>query len=397
MLRRFSVARWPYRNTVLTLCTAAFFVTMVARLSVSPVVPAITDAFGISKTFVGVALTGMWMAYSLAQFPSGVVADRFGERRVILVAVGGTVLATLALAAAPVFAVFVVCTVLLGVVAGFHYSVATTLLSRTYDDIGTAVGIHNGGAPAAGLVTPVAAAWVWSQYGWRPAVALAAVVGVPVVALFAWRIRPTPARRPDQPMRERFEIGSITELLSRSEIAFTMAIAVAMTFVWQGTASFLPTFLVEHRDQSLTTAGTLFSAYFVVQGVVQVGVGAVSDRYGRDPAMAGCMAAASAGVAALVLVPGLPGAVAGVALLGVGMSYGAAMIPRFMDHLSTAEQGAGIGLVRTVYGIVGALGSVGVGFLADTWGWPVSFGVLVVLMALVFAALAANRLLSLGY
>lgn len=78
---------WRYRDSVLTLCTFAFFVTMVGRLAISPVIPEIIETFSVSNAVVGFALTGMWLAYGLAQYPSGVLAERYGERKIILIAV----------------------------------------------------------------------------------------------------------------------------------------------------------------------------------------------------------------------------------------------------------------------------------------------------------------------
>ncbi len=388
---------WAYRHTVLALCTVAFFATMVARLAISPVVPAITAEFEVSNTVIGIALSGMWLAYALSQFPSGVLGDRYGERFVILVAVGGTAVTSLLLALSPVFAAFVVFAALLGGVAGLHYTVGTALLTRTHDDIGFAIGVHTIGSPAAGLLAPIAAAWIGSQYGWRPAVAVGALVAVPVFALFALQIRPTEPRRPDQPMRDRFELAPALALLGRPPILFTLLMALVGAFVWQSIASFLPTFLIEHRGQSATLAGVVFSAYFVVQGLVKVGVGAASDRYGREAATAGCMITAAVGMVAFVAAPGPLGIAAAVVLLGVGLSWAAAVEPRFIDHLSEAERSTGFGLVRTVYLVIGALGPVIVGLLADLAGWAVSFGVLTGLLLLVFVLILVNWALDLGY
>nr|WP_233341098.1 MFS transporter [Haloprofundus sp. MHR1] len=389
--------RWHYRHSVLALCMFAFLVTYFARLAISPVIPLITAEFEVTNTAIGMALTGMWLTYGLAQFPSGILAERFGERRVILVSVGGTVLMGLLLALAPVFPLFVASTVALGAVAGLHYSVATTLLSRTFDDVGRAVGIHSVGGPLAGLVAPVAAAWVGSQYGWRPAVALAAVVGVPVFALFAWRVRPTPPRHPGQRMRERFELGSLMALVSRPPIVFTLFVAALGTFVAQGLLSFLPTFLIETRGTTATVAGVAFSAFFVVRGGGQIVLGELSDRLGRDFALGVSMFAGGAGLLLLVVAPGR--VVAGVAILlaGIGSSFFAALDPRFIDNLSEAERGAGFGLVRTVYTMLGSSGSVGVGLLADTYGWETAFTVLAGLFLITTATIAVNSAFELGY
>ncbi|WP_254861953.1 MFS transporter [Halovivax gelatinilyticus] len=389
--------QWPYRRTVLALCTLAFFATMVARLAISPVVPQITAEFEVTNTVVGFALTGLWMTYFLSQFPSGVLADRFGERSIILVSLGGTALASLALALSPVFGVFVLATLALGAMAGLHYSVGTTLLTRTHDDVGVAIGVHNAGGPVAGLSAPVVAAWIGSRWGWEPAVAIGAVVAVVVFVLFAWFVRPTEPRRPTQPMRERFEVTALVALISRPSIAFTIALSVLAAFVWQATASFLPTFLVEHHEYTTTEAGIVFSAYFLVQGVTSPGVGAASDRYGRDETTGVCLAIAALGFVALVAVPGPLATGFAVVALGVGLGWSSAFLPRFFDALSNDEAGAGFGLVRTVYGLLGALGSVTTGLFADLFGWAVAFGVLAGLLVVVCALLAGNRLLGTGY
>jgi MFS family permease len=383
---------WSYRYTVLSLCTLAFFATMVARLVISPVVPDLVDAFAVSNTAIGLALTGMWMTYAFTQFPSGVLGDRFGERRVILTAVGLTAIASALLAAAPSFPLFVLFTICLGAGAGLHFSVATTLLTKSFENTGTAIGLHNSGAPLAGLLAPVAAAYVATRVGWRPALALGAVVAIPVFLAFGWRVRPAEPERPDQPLTERFRLAPIVELLGRRPIRFTVAMSVLCAFTWQSTASFLPTFLVEYHGYSQTFAGVVFSAYFVVHGVTQPVLGRVSDRYGRDGVIAGCLALGIVGYLLLVATESLLGLGAAIVLIGTAMSWSAAMLPRFMDHLSDTERGAGFGLVRTTYMVLGSLGSVVTGAVADVWGWGPSFVLLAVLLTVVLFALATNWL-----
>jgi MFS family permease len=389
--------RWQYRTTVLTLCLLAFFVTYFARMAISPVIPFIADDFDVSNTQIGFALSGMWLAYGLSQFPSGVLGDRYGEKPVILVAVGGTAVASLLLAFAPAFSVFVLFAVLLGLVAGLHYAVATTLLSRTYDELGRAVGIHSIGGPLAGLVAPVAAAWVGTRFGWRPAVALALGVGVPVFVLFAWRVRPAEPRRPSQPMRERFELAALYGLLLRPAVTFTLAIAMLGTFIVQGLLTFLPTFLIEHHRYTATLAGAMFSAFFVVRTVGQLVLGEFSDRYGRDLAIGTAMLAGAIGLIGVVVGSGLATVGIAVLLAGLGSSFFSALDPRFLDQFGDTERGAGFGLVRTVYTVVGSAGSVGVGLLADLFGWGATFLVLAGLFSLTFLALATNQALELGY
>lgn len=105
---------WDFCKTTLSLCILAFFVTMVGRLAISPIAPLIVDEFGVSKSLVGLSLTGLWVAYALMQFPSGVLGGRYGEKLVILASVGGVTSLSVFLALSPVFAVFVLCCDFLG-------------------------------------------------------------------------------------------------------------------------------------------------------------------------------------------------------------------------------------------------------------------------------------------
>ncbi|WP_435069915.1 MFS transporter [Haloplanus sp. C73] len=385
---------WRYRHTVLGLCTLAFASTMLARLVISPVVPDVTDGFGVSTGAVGLALSGMWAAYALTQFPSGILGDRFGERRVILAAVGITAVASLALASAPTFAVFAILTVALGAGAGLHYSVATALLTKEFDDIGRAIGLHVSGGPLAGLLAPIVATAVAARYDWRAAIAVGAAVAIPIFALFAWRIEPTPPERPDESMRDRMAIRPLLDLLTRPRIAFTAAVAVLGAFAWQATASFLPTFLFAFRDLPETTAGLLFSAYFVVNGLAQPVTGWASDRVGRDGAAAGTMALGVVGYALLVAGP-RSALLPAVVCIGTAMTWGAPVQSRFFDVFEADERGAAFGLVRTAYMVLGATGSVVVGVVSDVAGWGAAFGLLVCVTGLALSLLVGNRALRL--
>ena len=371
---------WSYQGAVLGACTLAFFATMAARLAISPVVPAIGDAFSVSNSAIGLALTGMWGAYALAQFPSGLLADRYGERRVILIAVGGTAVASGLLAASPTYGIFLVGTVVLGGVAGLHFSVATSLLTRTLPNTGSAIGIHTAGAPVAGFLVPMAAGAVGVALGWRWAVALGAAIALPSALLFAIVVRPIAPVRPDQSVWSRLRVRPLFELLARPPIARTLGLSVAGAFVWQATASFLPAFLIEYHGYSGTVASVLFSVYFVVQGITQPALGTLSDRIGRDSAAALAVGTGILGYVALVTGSGLWMVSGAVVLAGLSMCWGAALMPKFMDHLGEAERSAGFGLIRTAYMVLGAAGSVGTGAAADLLGWGPAFLGLAVLL-----------------
>lgn len=385
------------RTTVLLACTAGFFVTYFARMAISPVVPFIAEDFQVSNAAIGIALTGMWLAYGLAQYPSGIIGDRFGERQVILVAVGGTTVAAVLLTLTPLFALFSIVVIILGAMAGLHYSPATNLISRTHDNIGWAVGIHQLGPPVAGLLAPVIATWVGVRYGWRPAIATVVLVGLPTALFVLWGVRRSAPQRPDERVMERLRVGAGKTVLVRPAIVFTIVIAMLGTFVIQALLTFLPMFLVEYRAYTATVGGVGFSAFFVVRAIVQPVIGRLSDTYGRDLGVGLALCCGALGIFGLVFATSIVGVAIAIGLAGSGMAFFAVIDARFIDALGDAEQGSGFGLVRTVYTVIGAAGPAGAGIFADAFGWHVSFIILGTMLALACLAIFLNRVCSLGY
>ncbi len=353
---------------------------MVARLAISPVVPAIGSDLSVSNTAIGLALSGMWLTYALAQFPSGLLGDKIGERRVIIIAVGGTAVTSLGIAVAPAYPVFVVAVIALGAVAGLHYSPATTLLTRTLPNTGSAIGIHGAGAPIAGLLAPTLAGIVGARYGWRPAVAIGVLAAAPVVVAFAWSVRSVKPTHPEKQIRDRIELAPLLELLTRPAIALTTGLAVCGAFVWQSTSSFLPAFLIEYHGYREPAAGAMFSVYFAVQGLGQPAIGSLSDRIGRYSAAAVAVAAGVIGYGLFVVATDQWQLLVAATLAGIAMSWGAALLPNIMDHLTEAERGLGFGLIRTTYMVLGASGSLITGWVSEQFGWQAAFLLLTALL-----------------
>lgn len=375
---------------VLGITTGAFFVTMVARLTLSPLVPDIIDSFGVSKSATGIALTGMWAAYALFQFPGGTLADRIGERGTIAFAIGATGLASVILAFAPSFLWLAIFAVVLGTGAGFYYTAGSAYLTRQFENTGRALGIHEIGASAAGLIAPVAVAFLAARYGWRAGPMLPAVLAFVVVGLIVVRLPRTPAVTPDRTLRDQLNVDRLWQLLSRPEIRFTAILAVPGYFTWQSFASFFPTFLVEYTGLTTPTASVIFGGVFAVTVVGTPALGSISDSIGRDRSLMMAFAIGSVGFIVFLVGNGWPAILLGSLLVGGGLSFPGVINSRFMDHLSSTERGTGFGLVRTIVLLLSSLGSGVTGSLADGWGWSVAYG----FTALLFAGLAGLLLLN---
>lgn len=379
---------------LLGVTTAAFFVTMIARLALSPLVPDIIEAFSVSKSAVGIALSGMWATYALFQFPGGIIADRFGERRVVMLAMGATGLASVVLAAAPTFPLFALFAIVLGAAAGLYFTAGTGFLTEEFDNTGRALGVHEIGASAGGLIAPLASTYVAARVNWRAGPLVPAAVALVVLVLFAWRAPRTPPSTPVQSLTEQVDVGRLLALLARPSILFTTVLGMIGFFTWQSFASFFPTFLVEYAGLSAGRASLVFGSVFALTIGGAPALGWASDVTGRDAAIAVSMLAGVVGYVLFLFVGGPAAVIAGTVLVGIGLSWTGVVNSRFMDHLAADERGTGFGLIRTVLLLVSSLGSGVTGTLADQVGWLAAYGLVAGLLGLVVVLLVANRLLG---
>lgn len=383
------------RRTVLGVVTAGNFVQLGARFVMGPVVPLMLTDFDASAASVGFALTAMWATYALFQFPSGVLADRYGERRLLLLGLFGTVVGAWLVALSPSLALYGVAVVVLGAGTGLFFSPASSFLSRAFDSHGSALSALTAGGAVAGVVYPAGAGFVGVQYGWRTAVAGASIVAVPALLATAWILPRTPAATPERGLDELFNVWRGGRLLSRPSVLYTTVLAVIVGFTFQAVTSFLPTFLVQHRALSPGLAGAVFALVFGLSALAQPAAGRLSDAVSRDVAIATSVTLTAAGIATLLSAGGTVGLVSGTALLGAGISWPGTIQARFMDQLTDDERGFGFGLVRTVYLLLAASGSVVVGSLVDAHGWTVAYGVVILLLCCCLFVLGVNRALSL--
>jgi predicted MFS family arabinose efflux permease len=368
------------------------FAQIGARFVLSPLVPLVILEFGISKSSVGLVLTGMWTVYALGQFPSGVLADQYGERRLLITGLVGTAVGSGLIALAPSFLMFGAFTLLLGIGTGLFFSPAASLLSRLFVNDGKALGILTAAGAVAGVLYPAMGGLVGNVRGWRYAVGTASVVTVLVaVAVVRWIPRSeTPARRDPDGIEPG--LARVRALVTRPAVLYSTGLAVVFGFAFQSIVSFFPTFLQEYHGLGTGTAGIAFGGLFALSSLAQPVIGSVSDTVSRDGALA--LTAVTSGSALLVLltVQGPTSIVLGTAVLGGGMSWPGVVQARLMDQLSDDGRGFGYGFLRTGYMFLAASGSVVVGTLVDVSGWRLGYGIVVGLFGGSLLVLAGSTL-----
>jgi MFS family permease len=355
---------------MLLVTTAGTTLTYLARLVLSPLLPAIIDDLSISPARAGVALTVMWAMIALWQFPGGRVSDRLSRKLVLVVALsvlgGGTSLLLFG-AGYPSFLLGVT---VLGVGAGLYLPVSFAIASDLFvRRRGQAFGVNAAGIDVGGVLSAGLAAVVLGAVHWRFAfVPVTAAVAAVLVATHVWNREPYSVGRVDLGAHE-----TATRLLGERRVRLVLVVFALFAFVWQGVMSFLPTYLTD-RGVSPVLATNAFAALFAVGVVSRPVAGTLGDRVTHRAVAVGACLAAGVGLAAVIGLRGTLPTVASVVVLGVGLAAFWPVVNAYLMGLfPTRSMGGDLGAVRTLSMIVGSLGPAYVGVVAGETTYATAF------------------------
>jgi MFS family permease len=126
----------------------------------------------------------------------------------------------------------------------------------------------------------------------------------------------------------------------------------------------------------LTEIAWLAAIYPAVWGIGQLGTGALSDRLGRKPLIAGGMLVQAAAIVVVLVTTGFGWWAAGAALLGLGtaMVY-PTLLAAIGDVAHPAWRASAVGVYRLWRDAGYAVGALLAGVLADRLGLPWAIGV----------------------
>jgi predicted MFS family arabinose efflux permease len=386
------------RTPLLATVATGWLLVLGTRFVVPALLPAVRVEFRVSNATVGGAMTLLWLVYALMQFPAGLLAQRFGERAVLVTSLAVAAVAVLAFATAPGFVGFVLACGLFGLGTGLYFPPVTTLLTGvSRSDGDTALGVMLAAGNLGAALLPLAGTAVAARYGWRLGVGFvlpllaAAAVGVRAVA----PTRSTPASRVGS--RDRSLAGVRTFLAAvfgRRRVVLPGAAITLLTFTNQGIATFLPTYLVVAKGLAPESAAALYGLFFAAGAVSQPAAGRIAARFGSRRMLVWLTAFPAAALGTLPFVRGAPWLAVVVLLVGLRVVVTPVNEAYVVASLPPTVRGSGYGLLRTITLVISASGSMVVGALADVGLFDAAFLGLAVLSgvaALTYALLPADE------
>jgi MFS family permease len=383
-----------------------------------PVVPLLVADFDITYAEAGLLLTVFFVMYSVFQLPAGLVADRVGKKRVLVLGLAGMAGSLVAASAAASYEALLAAQVLAGLSGSTYHPTGMSLVSDIESDAteGKAMGVFGFGGMLGVAGAPLGVGGVAAVFGWRAALVAAALGGLVFVAVFQALFRdpgetgerPDAASdggttEPDPPadgLRDRVRESLAATLRFRITPAVVALALLTLLISLQLRAlhTFATAFVVDGVGRPTSVANGLFFVMLAASAVASVWVGGLADRLDRHllgAAAAGTTTVVLGGTYLLAAGGGAPATalLAGAfALLGFAV-YGCSPVKNaLISEYATAESSGGLfGVTQTTSAVGSAVGPVLFGSVATDAGVGVAFPLVAavsVLIAVGFLVLA---------
>lgn len=301
----------------------------------------------------------------MVQYPGGALADLRSDRVAVTAGMGVVMLGLGLILVGLSFELLVVATLVMGAGTGLVGPSRVIILINAFPSArSTVVSISQAAGPLGNAIFPIIAGSIMAYAGWRLGLGFLLPLCAAVTVLL-WLLVPARGERSTRDSLATTLASTGRALTTHSAILVTGMMLGAM-LVFQSLTGFLPTYLIDVSGFSTAQATRVFGLFFASGLGMQLLAGLVGDRLDPGRTVGVFAALAIPGVVLLVVSDSfwllVLGAILASALLGSfppGLTYLAATFP-------PRVQGAGFGIVRTVYIGGGALGPVAVGLIADS-------------------------------
>jgi sugar phosphate permease len=387
-----------------------YLVAWLDRMAINMTIPFISKELEVGPERIGWILSAFFLGYALFQIPGGMMADRIGPRKVILVALAWWSVFTALTGVVGGLTSMLVVRFLFGVGEGVFPAAVWKVIGNWYTkkNRATANSVIISSVAFGPALSSLLLAWFLPILGWRASFFVLGGAGV-VCVLVAWlyitnSIHANPKVSAEElaeferdtlsqaaNSEQTLEKASFGDLLRSPAIWVLFFVALIYNLTMYGWLNWLPSYLLNVKGLSLTKTGLLGALPFLCGGIGCTLAGYVSDRWfrGRRKFLVfGCQALGGVCLYLFTQINdpflySIAQCIAGFLLfMAAGAIWALPMIlvpPRLM--------GAGAGFINTGGQIGGFLTNLLIGWVIELNNNDYATGFHVMLGALVVAAL----------
>jgi MFS transporter, FSR family, fosmidomycin resistance protein len=326
--------------------------------------------FSLTLTGVGILKAAYTAGMALSQIPAGLLAERWGERRLLVIGTAVTALGYLAVAVGANGMLALVGFLLVaGLGSGVQHPLASSLVSRAYETgpRRAALGTYNFAGDLGKIAVPAAVALTASVAGWHVATAGYALLGLGGALLIALVLARLGAGTVDVAMKE-VGIGAGGWGI-RDARGFQVLSAIGMIDTATRTAllTFLP-FLLLSKGLTVAGLGLALAVLFAGGAAGKFVCGLVAERVGIVRTVILTELATACGIAAVALGP-LTVALGVLLPLGIALNgTSSALYATVADLVAPERRARAYGLYYTLVVGASAVAPLAYGALGDAVG-----------------------------
>ncbi len=256
---------------VVAYTSACHALNHIFELAYGVVLIGIAQEFGVGLFLLGVLANIAGFAFGLMSLPSGFLADRIGERRLLMIFCLGSGLASIAVGLSPNIYVLGVALAVLGLVLGIYHPVGSAFIARATKHRGMAFGYLGVSGNLGVALGPILAGAIASTLGWRAPYLIFAIPAF-LMAGFLYSFARTEIPSVPEATIE-IDTGKTRFRLFILPLALIFIASAMNGFVYRGLVTFLPLYLSQrlhftffHLDSmalagSFTTVALIFGVF----------------------------------------------------------------------------------------------------------------------------------------
>ncbi|MGB8493711.1 MAG: MFS transporter [Candidatus Acidiferrum sp.] len=248
------------------------FVNFADRQVLNPLLPLLRRHFGVSDTWLGSLPMVLLVILALASIPSGYLADRFNEPKIIAAGVLFWSLAAISSGLAPTFFFLFVARGLVGIGEAAYAPAAQSLISDSFskDNRAMAQAVFASGMILGGVSGLALGGIMGARHGWQHAFIIIGVLGI-LPGLSALTLK-------EPPRRPRSEVVSAWELLRVPAFVAMIAAGICITFSSVSFVVWGIDYAMNYKNFSLKEAALSLAIIALLSSVL----GALSGGYFAD-------------------------------------------------------------------------------------------------------------------
>ncbi|WP_291757260.1 MFS transporter [Lysinibacillus sp. UBA5990] len=246
------------RNVILALLFLGWSLGNLDRYIMNYAVVSITGDLQLDASSTGIILSAFFLGYAIMQIPGGWLADKFGAKQILLMAVIMWSIFTGLTAIAWSLTAMIVIRFLFGIGEGGFQPSSSKIIATIFpkEERGRAMSIMLTSGGIVSLIVPLLAAYLLGTIGWRMMFIIIGAIGA-IIAYLYWKY----IQLPKAETADAAETGSPAVKVSFKELLKTplmwnLIIAYFCIYAvnW-GLVSWIPTYLQKNRGLDLMSIG----------------------------------------------------------------------------------------------------------------------------------------------